>query len=111
MDMSDREQTGTPTGVGAAERPPAVRLARSLRRLRARQAISLNQLARRSGVSTATLSGLEAGRGNPTMATLLALAPALGVSAADLLPEGRSGRPLVTAEPDGHDTRARRPGC
>lgn len=66
---------------------PSQRLARRLRHLRTQQQISLHQLARRSGVSTATLSGLEAGRGNPTLATLLALAPALGVSVADLLRE------------------------
>ena len=66
---------------------PAQQLARSLHRLRAQQRLSLTQLAHRSGISAATLCGLEAGRGNPTMATLLALARALAVPAGDLLPD------------------------
>jgi transcriptional regulator with XRE-family HTH domain len=86
--MADQRVTSgsaTSSGMGDADSPPALLLARSLRRLRVQQDISLNRLAERSGVSSATLSGLEAGRGNPTLATLLALAPALGVSPGDLL--------------------------
>ena len=60
-------------------------VAANLRRLRAERGRSLSELARASGVGKATLSALEAGRGNPTIETLSALASALGVPTGDLL--------------------------
>jgi transcriptional regulator with XRE-family HTH domain len=59
-------------------------------RVRARrqaEAVSLAELARRSGVARATLTELEAGAGNPTLETLYALANALGVPLSDLITE------------------------
>lgn len=53
--------------------------------------LSLGQLAGAAGVSKAALVGLEAGRGNPTLSTLAAVADALGVSVSDLV-EPRSPR-------------------
>ena len=47
-------------------------------------------LARASGVARATLAELEAGRGNPTVETLYALASVLGVTLADLLVEAEA---------------------
>lgn len=94
--MRDQQVTdGSPVPAGTGDAGPgaALQLARSLRRLRAQQGLGLNQLAHRAGLSAATLSGLEAGRGNPTMATLLALATELGVSAGDLLPDGAAQQP------------------
>lgn len=49
--------------------------------------LSAAGLARASGVGRATLADLEAGRGNPTVETLYALASVLGVTLADLLVE------------------------
>ena len=60
---------------------------RNLRRLRLHREFSLAQLAERSAVAKATLVNLEAGRGNPTIDTLWALALALGVAFSDLLEE------------------------
>lgn len=59
-------------------------LARSLKRRRLERAISLSELARRSGVSKATLSGLERGIGNPSIDTVWALARSLNVPFGDL---------------------------
>ena len=64
----------------------------NLRRARSGRRLSLQELAGRSGVAKATLANLEAGRGNPTIDTLWALALALGVpvvaSDTDFRPEG-----------------------
>ena len=59
--------------------PAAQALARSLKRRRLERAISLSELARRAGVSKATLSSLERGTGNPSVDTVWALAKALNV--------------------------------
>lgn len=60
-------------------------IAANIRRLRIEQAMSLGDLARRSGVSKQTLSKIEQGVGNPTVETLGALAAALGQSTRRLL--------------------------
>ncbi|ROR46001.1 helix-turn-helix domain-containing protein [Kitasatospora cineracea] len=57
-----------------------------LRELRAARGLSLSELARRSGVGKATLSGLEAGTRNPTLETLYALTTALGLPLSAALP-------------------------
>src|SRR5687768_8203163 len=64
--------------------PAATVLARSLKRRRLERAISLSELARQSGVSKATLSGLERGIGNPSVDTVWALAQALNVPFGEL---------------------------
>jgi transcriptional regulator with XRE-family HTH domain len=60
-------------------------IAGNVRRLRSARGLSAAGLARASGVARATLAELEAGRGNPTVDTLYALASVLGVPLADLL--------------------------
>src|SRR3954471_20186217 len=60
-------------------------IAGNLRRLRTARGLSAGALARESGVARATLTELEAGRGNPTVETLYGLARVLGVTFADLL--------------------------
>ena len=62
-------------------------LARNLKRKRLERAISLSELARASGVSKATLSGLERGNGNPSVDTVWALADALNVPFGELFDE------------------------
>ena len=63
-------------------------VAANLRRLRGDQGRTLSELARASGIAKATLSALEAGKGNPTIETLSSLATALGVPFGDLLAGG-----------------------
>ncbi len=62
-------------------------LAANLRRLRIARHLSLSELARGTGMSKATLSGIENGYANPTIDTLTGLAAALRVSVIELLDE------------------------
>ena len=62
-------------------------VARNARRFRLERAMSLGELARRSGLSKQTLSKLEQGGGNPTIDTLAQLGKALDVSVRRLLTE------------------------
>ncbi|GAA4712566.1 helix-turn-helix domain-containing protein [Phytohabitans rumicis] len=82
---------------------PAARIAANLRTLRENRGLSVVALAERSGVGRATLTNLEAGRGNPTIDTLYALADALGAALGDLIDE----RPRTPVEVirAGHGTR------
>ena len=74
----------------------AAHLADNLRRLRAERGLIAAELCARSGVARATLSQLEAGRGNPRMETLRDLAAALGVEPAELLaPPAESSATVV----------------
>ena len=69
-------------------------IAESLREERGRSGLTLEQLAQRAELSTAHLSRLESGERQPSVAALLALARALGVSMSTLLGE-RRGAPAV----------------
>lgn len=60
-------------------------LAANLRRLRIARSLSLSELARATALSKATLSGIEGGRCNATVATVESLAGALRVSLGELL--------------------------
>lgn len=62
-------------------------VARNVRRFRQERALSLGELARRSGLSKQTLSKIEQGVGNPTVDTLAQLGAALDVSIRRLLTE------------------------
>lgn len=62
-------------------------VARNMRRYRLERAISLGELARRSGLSKQTLSKIEQGTGNPTVETLALLGAALDIPARRLLTE------------------------
>lgn len=59
----------------------------NLRRLRLARGLSLVELGRLSGLAKGTLTQLEAGRANPTIETLQALARALGAGLAELVAE------------------------
>lgn len=64
--------------------------------------MSLSELARRAGVSKATLSGIESGRGNPTLDTIERLAIALAIPVSDLLVR-QEPRTVVDRAPQVHD--------
>jgi transcriptional regulator with XRE-family HTH domain len=66
-------------------------LGANLRRLRIARHLSLSELARATGVSKATLWGVENRRSNPTLDTLAALAGALGVALGELLEQAPLG--------------------
>lgn len=83
----------------------SIDVAANLRALRARQGLSLGQLAARAGMSKGTLSKLESGIGNPRLETLAALAAALSAPLTDLLAQARAGIEVVRAG-DGIDIGA-----
>jgi transcriptional regulator with XRE-family HTH domain len=65
----------------------------NVRALRVARGSTQEQLQDESGLSQQYISGLEAGRRNPTVLTLFELSQALGVTPADLLqPRRDSGR-------------------
>jgi transcriptional regulator with XRE-family HTH domain len=70
-------------------------LTSNLRRLRIARHLSLSELARATGMSKATLSGIENGRANPTLDTLAALAGALRIPVVELLEEAPLGEVRV----------------
>ena len=70
-------------------------LTSNLRRLRIARHLSLSELARATGMSKATLSGVENGRANPTLDTLAALAGALRIPVVELLEEAPLGEMRV----------------
>jgi transcriptional regulator with XRE-family HTH domain len=58
---------------------------RNVKRIRLEKGLTQEQLAERSGFSQQYLSGLEAGRRNPTVVSIYELATALGVSHVELV--------------------------
>ncbi|MFF2110078.1 helix-turn-helix domain-containing protein [Rhodococcus koreensis] len=73
-------------------------VARNVRRYRQERALSLGDLARRSGLSKQTLSKIEQGVGNPTVDTLAMLGAALDVTPRRLLTEW--GTPVLVLKRD-----------
>lgn len=73
------------------------RIARTLRREREGAGLSVSELARRAGISKATVSQLESGAGNPSVETLWALGVALGVPFAVLVDQQTSAPTLIRA--------------
>lgn len=74
------------------------RIGRALRRERESAGISISELARRAGVSKATVSQLENGTGNPSVETLWALGDALGIPFAVLVDQPASAPTLIRAD-------------
>lgn len=75
--------------LGAAEL--SRRVAENLRRKRKARGMSLDDLARASGVSRAALSQVETVKTNPTVGLLWKIAVGLGVPFADLIGESKGG--------------------
>ncbi|MDI1476424.1 helix-turn-helix transcriptional regulator [Polyangium sp. y55x31] len=71
--------------------PLLIEIGARIRNIRLEQGMSLDQLAKRSGVAKGNLSSAEHGRVNITVETCLKIAAALGVSAGELLPEPEEG--------------------
>ena len=79
--------------VGAADL--AQRVAENLRKKRKARGMSLDDLARASGVSRAALSQVETVKTNPTVGLLWKIAVGLGVPFADLIGEVKSGTSVL----------------
>src|ERR1700690_1024605 len=79
-------RTTAPRAAAAARTDnPALDLGRTARRLREGQNLTLADLGRRAGISSAMLSRLETGRVSPSLETIVALAQALGVTPSALM--------------------------
>ncbi len=76
----------------------AATLSRNVRRFRQARELSLNELARRSGISKQTVITIESGASNATVETLEALASTLEVSVRALLSE--LGSEVITRTSD-----------
>lgn len=76
---------------------PTDLIAGAISRERQRAGLSLSGLAGRAGLAKSTLSQLEAGKGNPSVETLWAIATALGVPFSYLFESGVPARQLVRA--------------
>ncbi|MGP4089577.1 helix-turn-helix domain-containing protein [Streptomyces sp. KR55] len=85
----------TPPGQSTSSTAAAV--GAQIRRRREQRGMSGSELARRAGLSKATLSQLEAGKGNPTIETLDALAIALRIPLTDLLTRDTDPGPVFLA--------------
>ena len=83
------------TSTPAPERDPAEFIGVEVRARRTAAGISIAELARRSGVSAAFVSQVEAGRSSMSIPTLYRVASALGCTANTLLGSSES-RPHVT---------------
>lgn len=81
-------------------------LAANLRRLRIARRLSLSELARATGIGKATLSAVENGNANPTVATLTALAGALQVRVSELLDHPQLGEIRVARATPANGIRA-----
>ena len=81
------------------EEPVDVRARRRLRALRTERGLTLQQVAERAHIDVSTLSRLEAGKRRLALDHVAVLAPALGVSADDLLGSRHAQDPRVHAEP------------
>lgn len=96
----------------AAPEPP--RVGAALAALREQQALSLDELSRRAGVSKSMLSQIERAQANPTVAVVWRLANALGVPLADLLDAAPRPVPPAITTVAPHETptlRGRDAGC
>jgi transcriptional regulator with XRE-family HTH domain len=79
------------------------RVRRRLRRLRAEQGLTLQQVSERAHIDISTLSRLESGKRRLALDHIPALATALGVTADDLLGSDAQSDPRVRARPETHD--------
>ncbi|WP_294179920.1 helix-turn-helix domain-containing protein [uncultured Schumannella sp.] len=70
-----------------------------LKRLRHRRRVTLTDLAEETGISTSTLSRLEAGLRRPTLEQLLPLARAYGVTLDQLVDAPPTGNPRISLRP------------
>jgi transcriptional regulator with XRE-family HTH domain len=70
-----------------------------LKELRQRRDVTLSELAAETGISTSTLSRLEAGLRRPTLEQLLPLAASHGVTLDELVDAPRTGDPRINLKP------------
>jgi len=63
----------------------SIKLGKNIKRIRERKKMSQGDICRALGFDRAQMSNIEAGKGNPTLATIEKIAQALGVTSDELL--------------------------
>lgn len=100
---SDRATRGAGATTAPTDRPDPhdliAQVSGTIRELRHRAGLSLDQLALRASVSKGILVQIEKGAANPSIATLCKVAAGLGVSVADLVQV--AGHPPIEVVPAG----------
>src|SRR5579863_9806440 len=89
-----REKPAEPPGGASSEAVFLAAIGREVRRNRAKRGMTRRQLAQSSETSERYLAQIESGAGNPSVSVLRAIARALDLTAAALLPDG-SARPAA----------------
>ena len=64
---------------------PTSKLGKNIKRIREQKEMSQGDICRAVGLDRAQMSNIEAGKGNPTLATIERIAQALGVTSDELL--------------------------
>lgn len=64
---------------------PSIKLGKNIKRIRERKKMSQGDICRKLGFDRAQVSNIEAGKGNPTLATIEKIAQALDVASDELL--------------------------
>lgn len=64
---------------------PTTKIGKNIKQIRLKKKMSQGDICRAVGLDRAYVSNIEAGKGNPTIATVEKIANALGVSSAELL--------------------------
>jgi transcriptional regulator with XRE-family HTH domain len=80
-----------------------------LRRARQKKDLTLEDLAKATGISKSTLSRLESGQRKPSLELLLPVVAALGVSLDDIVSSPRIDDPRITQKPTRRDGRTLTP--
>lgn len=86
--------------------PDIRKIGRQIRALRERSGRTVGQLAREAGLSERAVRDLEAGRTNPSLATVVAVADVLGASINELVEASRKSEAVsdLTPAPDASET-------
>lgn len=72
-----------------ADNPALVSLGEAIRRVRRERGMSQEKLAHLSSIDRAYMSSIERGKQNPGIVSVVGIAEALGISAAELMMEAR----------------------
>jgi transcriptional regulator with XRE-family HTH domain len=81
--------------VSAAVDDELARISRRIRAAREEEGLTLQELARRSGVATSTIQKVETAQMTPSVAVVMKIARGLGRRASELVDDGGDAVPVV----------------
>lgn len=94
---------GRPTGSTTYEAEPARAFGMAVRAVRTRASIAQEELANRAGIDRSHMGKIERGEHMPTLAIILRVAEALGVTSALLMAETEENLKSLREPPDTKD--------